>query len=112
MLSSLRFQSEINLWDPKATRDPGEISDVHGNLFAAVAIYATDADAWAILIQGFLEGRRKEIEWWRSINLTFKPVIPLIKPLGFLSLNLRSSTRGVKGLIIYSRIGIRSTGSS
>ena len=59
MLPWLRSQSDTNLWDPKATRDSGDIFAVYGNLFAAAAIYATDADAWAIPAQGFLEGRSK-----------------------------------------------------
>lgn len=53
------FHSEMDLWDPKATRDSGEMSAVYGNLFAAAAIYATVADACTILAQGFLKGGRK-----------------------------------------------------
>lgn len=38
----------MNLWDPKAMRDSGEISAANGNLFVAAAIYATVADACTI----------------------------------------------------------------
>jgi len=59
MCPSERFHSETSLWDPKATRDSGEMSAVYGNLFAAAAMYATVVDACSIAVEDFIRGGPK-----------------------------------------------------